>query len=472
MHRQLPAPFDGRPDIISDPLLMESYCTGPRGEKGRTIFVARPQSTRDVSDIVSACVRQGIQLVPQSGRTGLVGAGIPDAGGRQAVLSLERLTGDLQTDRLNRSVTCGAGHRLSAINAHLEAEGLWLPIDVGSDPCIGGMVATNTGGSRLMRYGDVRRHVLGLTIVLGDEKGTVINLGSPLRKTATGPDWKHLFIGTGASFGLITECTFNVEPAVRHRATALVALAGDAALPDLMLALENQFGSLLSALELMSANAMRAAHSVAPSLKKPFGSDLPEMTLLVELSCDWLLETSDRSLDDILVSGLLRISEHSRALLGEVVVGRSEEIWAIRHALSEGVRRRGRLYAFDLSFHRGDALRFRTEMKAQLGDLFPDIEVCDFGHIGDGGIHFNLVDHQPADLWTPSREQNIRDHVISCAVEQFGASYSAEHGIGPANYRYFETYTPEVTRRFAAALEAVSSGKRLGRVHYSGATPA
>ena len=467
MNRSLPASLTQRDDIDLDPQIIETYCQGGRGEKGSALFVARPRSTQGASDIIALCVQEGIQLVPQSGRTGLVGASVPDSEGHHAVLSLERMTGDFHLDRINRTVTCGAGFRLSDINARLSPEALCLPIDLGSDPCIGGMVATNTGGSRLMRYGDVRRHVLGLTVILGDENGTIVRLGSALRKTATGPDWKQLFVGTGASFGVITECTFNVEPTAKHKATALIALPDDSALPNLLLELERRFGSLLSALEFMSANAMRAAHTHVPSLRRPFGDDLPDITLLVELSCDWPLDEADRSLDDILIGGLVGIAESGAAYMGDVVIGRAEEVWAIRHALSEGVRKRGRLYAFDLSFRRGDVLRFRAAMKAQLGELFPDVEICDFGHVGDGGIHFNLVDHLSPGEWTPHRERMIRDTVIKTAVEDFDGCYSAEHGVGPVNFHYFDTYASAETRRFSAALEAVTSGKRLGRVHFS-----
>ena len=467
MNRSLPACLTERDDIDLDLQIIETYCRGGRGEKGSALFVARPRSTQDASDIIALCVQEGIQLVPQSGRTGLVGASVPDSEGHHAVLSLERMTGDFHLDRINRTVTCGAGLRLSDINARLSPEALCMPIDLGSDPCIGGMVASNTGGSRLMRYGDVRRHTLGLTVVLGDQNGTIVRLGGALRKTATGPDWKQLFVGTGASFGVITECTFNVEPTAKHKATALIALPDETALPDLLLELERRFGSLLSALEFMSVNAMRAAHAHVSSLRKPFGGDLPDIAILVELSCDWPLDEADRSLDDILIGGLVGITENGAANMGDVVIGRAEEVWAIRHALSEGVRRRGRLYAFDLSFRRGDVLRFRAAMKAQLGELFPDVEICDFGHVGDGGIHFNLVDHLSPGDWTPRRERTIRDTVIKTAVEDFDGSYSAEHGIGPVNFRYFDTYASAETRRFSAALEAVTSGKRLGRVHFS-----
>jgi FAD/FMN-containing dehydrogenase len=454
--------------VETDLDLVRTYCCGQRGEEGQAAFLARPCSTDEVSDLVRICVRNNITLVPQSGRTGLVGASVPNTDGHQGILSLERLDRPCHIDPVNRTVTCSAGMRLSELNRQLESHGLYLPIDISADPCVGGMVATNTGGSRLLRYGDIRQHVLGLTIVLGNDEGQIVHLGGALRKNATGPDWKQLFIGTSAAFGIITECTLSLVRRPTQRAAALLSLEDESVLPDLLVRLETQFGSLLSALEFMSANAMNAAHAHVPTLKRPFGSDVPDMALLVELSCDWPASDADRSLNDVLVSGLLELWDANEVKLGNAIFGRAEEIWSIRHALSEGVRKRGRLYAFDLSFRRGDVLRFRSAMKERLASDYPDIEVCDFGHVGDGGLHFNLIDHLPADRWAPERERAIRDLVVHTTVETFEGSFSAEHGIGPANFRYFKSYAPPVSLQWSVALESVMSERRFGRVHFSG----
>ncbi|PKP82696.1 MAG: FAD-binding oxidoreductase [Alphaproteobacteria bacterium HGW-Alphaproteobacteria-18] len=454
--------------IETDARIIEPYCQGWRGERGKALFLARPRSMDELSEIVRTCIRNDIHLIPQSARTGLVGASVPDDSGQQGIVSLERLTSRFEFDRVNRSVTCSAGLRLSEVNARLKPDGLYLPIDLGADPCIGGMIATNTGGARLIRHGDMRRHVLELSVILGDADGTMVKLGSPLRKNATGPDWKHLFVGTGATFGIIGECTLSVERLPVHRAAALVPLPDETILPDFLIRLEEQFGSLISAIEFMSANAMHAAYAHVPSLKRPFGHDIPEMAVLVELSCDWPLAAEDRSLDDILLSGLCALWDETSGKLGAGVFGRAEEIWGIRHTLSEGVRRRGRLYAFDLAFRRSDTLRFRSVMTARLNRQFPGIEVCDFGHVGDGGLHFNLVDHLPADEWTPDRERAIRDFVIRAAVEEFGGSFSAEHSIGPVNQHYLNTFADDFHKSLASALEPVTSGRSFGRVHYSG----
>lgn len=184
---------------------MATYEIGARHDRGRAAFVVRPVSTREVSAVVSYCVRNNLTLIPQSGNTGLVSGSTPDVSGTQGVLSLDRLAGQFSLDRINRTVGAGAGLRLSELNARLEDHGLFFPIDLGADPRLGGMIATNTGGARFLRYGDVRRNTLGLTVVLADEKGTVLKLGGPLRKDNTGVDWKQMFVGTSGVFGVITE---------------------------------------------------------------------------------------------------------------------------------------------------------------------------------------------------------------------------------------------------------------------------
>lgn len=457
----------GDVDIITDPDIVSAYCRGWRGETGRARFVARPRSTQDVSKLVSESVKHGFKIIPQSGRTGLVGGSVPNQDEDQIVLSLEGLTSTFETSRTNRSLTCSAGFRLSEINQKLEADGLFFPIDLGADPCIGGMIATNTGGSRLLRYGDVRQNVMGLTVVLGDEHGTVLKLGRDWRKHAIGPDWMQMFIGSGAAFGIVTECVLDLQLRPKQQAAALLSLQDESALPDAIVQLEDRFGSLLSACEFMSDNALKAAYAHTRHLKKPFGHDhTPALVLLVEISCDWPLTEEDRSLQDVLIEGLAGMCSENENLFGEIVFGRAEEIWAIRHAISEGVRALGRLYAFDLSFARQDVLRFREAMTLTLDSAFPEIKVCDFGHVGDGGIHFNLIDQISDDDWTTERERSVRDLVVRTAAEDFNGCFSAEHGVGPVNFRYFETYVPAEERRLSAALEAATSGQRLGRVHF------
>ena len=447
---------------------MAAYETGARYDTGRAAFVVRPASTAQTSAVVAYCVKNRIALVPQSGNTGLVSGSTPDDSGLQGILSLDRLTAPFALDRVNRSVTAGAGLRLSDLNGRLEESGLFFAIDLGADPRLGGMIATNTGGSRFLRYGDVRRNTLGLTVVLADADGTVLDFSSDLRKNNTGVDWKQLFIGTTGAFGIITECVLNLEPAPKQSATALLVPASPEAVATLLVAMEDALGSYLSAFEGMSGNAVRAALDHVPSLRNPFqGGVVPDFVILAEISRSTPSREGEQPLDAVLEEVLAAIWEREDAPLSDAFVGPPHEIWALRHALSEGVKHSGRLIAFDLSFRRGDIMPFLAHMKAEMPDHFEDVTICDFGHVGDGGVHFNLVvardDPRLAD---PDFEADLRDFVFTAAVERFGGSFSAEHGIGRKNQAFYDRYTPEKIRALAAGLKAITSPGPLGTMTF------
>ncbi|MDH6230839.1 FAD/FMN-containing dehydrogenase [Mesorhizobium soli] len=467
-HKQAFLQILGEKGLVEDEHDIATYETGARYDRGKAALVLRPRTTQEVSAVVAYCVRNGIALVPQSGNTGLVSGSTPDASGNEIVLSLDRVTQTFELDLDNRSLKAGAGLRLSEVNRRLEEHGLFFPIDLGADPCLGGMVATNTGGSRFLRYGDVRRNTLGLTVVLGDENGTVLELSSDLRKNNTGVDWKQLFIGTSGAFGIVTECVLNLEKTPRQAATALLVPQSAAHVMPLLRAMEDKLGVYLSAFEGMSGNAVAAALDHVPSLRNPFqGGIVPSYVILAEISRTWAPREGEQGLDAVLENVLAEIWESEEAPLADAFVGPAHETWALRHALSEGVKHSGKLIAFDLSFRRGQIMAFCERMKAEMPSHFPEVTICDFGHIGDGGVHLNLV--VPKDCAAASDadyERRLRDWVFRITVEEFGGSFSAEHAIGRKNQAYYDLYTNPEIKRLAQGLKAITSPGRLGTVRF------
>lgn len=446
----------------------QAYETGARYDHGQALVVLRPATTAETSATVAYCVRHGIALIPQSGNTGLVSGSTPDASGTEAILSLDRLAKTFELDLDNRSVRVDAGLRLSDLNRRLEEHGLFFPIDLGADPRIGGMIATNTGGSRFLKYGDVRRNVLGMTVVLADEDGTVLDLQCELRKNNTGVDWKQLFVGTSGAFGVVTDCVLNLERLPQQTATALLVPASGAHVMPLLRAMEERLGAYLSAFEGMSSNAVKAAFAHVPSLKNPFqGGHVPDYVILAEISRTWAPREGEQSLDAVLETVLAEIWEMDTAPLADAFVGPPHEIWALRHALSEGVKHLGKLIAFDVSFRRGDIMAFCDHMKAEMPEKFPGVTVCDFGHIGDGGVHFNLVVAKDSPLLSdPTFEPRLREWVFAVAVEAYHGSFSAEHAIGRRNQAYYDLYTNDKLKDMAAGLKTLTSPAKLGSVRF------
>lgn len=456
----------GGKGLLTEAPDLAAYETGARYDHGRAAFVARPSTTAQVSAVMKWCAREGITLVPQSGNTGLVAGSTPDSSGAQAVLSLDRLTAPFALDRVNRSVHAGAGYQLSQLNAKLEPDGLFFPIDLGADPRLGGMLATNTGDSRFLRYGDVRRNVLGLTVVLADAEGTVLELGKGLRKDNAGIDWKQLFVGSFGAFGVITECVLNLELVPRQSAAALLVPESSDCVLALLIAMEDKLGALLSAFEGMSGNAMKAAFAHVPSLRNPFQhGQVPSQAILVEVSRTNSDRPGEQPLSTMLEEVLAEIWESEEGLLADALVGPAEELWALRHALSEGVKHSGHLIAFDVSFRRGDTMRFLSHIRSVLPQRFPGLTICDFGHVGDGGVHLNIVapDDDPR-LSDPSFEGMVRSFVVEVAVQDFQGSFSAEHGLGRRNQLYYDRFTPDAVRRLTACFKTGAAPIPIGTV--------
>ena len=458
----------GDKGIVTGGSDVATYQTGARYDQGHAAIVLRPQTTEEVSAAVSYCARNGITLIPQSGNTGLVSGSTPDETGTQAVLSLDRMTKRFDLDLDNRSLHADAGFRLSDVNQRIEKHGLFFPIDLGADPRLGGMLATNTGGSRFLKYGDVRRNTLGIKVVLADEEGTVLDLTSELRKNNTGVDWKQVFIGTSGAFGIITECVVNLEPMPKQVATAYLVPTSGAHVMPLLRAMEDRLGAYLSAFEGISKNSVTAALDHVPSLKNPFqGGNVPDYVILAEISRTWEPREGEQSLDAVLEAVLAEIWETEEAPLADAFVGPAHEMWSLRHALSEGVKHSGKLIAFDLSFRRGDIMAFCDRMKADMPQAFPEVTICDFGHIGDGGVHFNLV--VPKDSASASDadfERRLRDWVFAIAVTDFNGSFSAEHAIGRKNQAYYDLYTQQKIKDMAQGLKAITSPGDLGAVRF------
>ncbi len=439
--------------VLTEPDDLVRYQEGWRYGKGVALLAVRPSTPEQVAATLAACRAAGVAVVPQGANTGLVGASTPDASGRMAVLSLERLNRRLEIDPVNRTARVDSGVLLSALNAALAEHGLMFPIDLGADPSLGGMIATNTGGTRLLKYGDVRHNLLGIEVALAD--GTVLEAMNQLRKNNTGLDAKQLFVGTSGVLGVITGAVVQVVPVPSQRAAALVGCASGEAALALLRALERDLADVFTAFEAISAEAMGPVFKHHDQLRNPFGAaPPPAYSVLVELAST--LPAAALDLPALLEErlGAFLETEPGEAIT-DVFMGKPEDFWAIRHHISEGLRAEGKVLAFDISVPRSRMAAFTAAARALLAAEFPFVRCCDFGHWGDGGTHLNLVWTEvgaliPAAELVPALQSRIYD----LAVRGFDGSYSAEHGVGPHNQRFYEAYTPGPIKAVSGALKA------------------
>lgn len=440
--------------VLTERADLAAYERGWRYGEGRALAVARPRTTEEVSRVLAGCDRRGVRVLPAGARTGLVGASVPDGTGTMVVLSLERMTRRLEIDPLGATALVDAGVTLGQLNEALRPHGLQFPIDLGADPQIGGMVATNTGGSRLVRHGDVRANLLGLEAVLPD--GRVVSRLSALRKDNTGLDVKQLFVGTFGAFGVVTAAVLRLSRIPAQTSVALVRLRSADAGIRLLAAVERGAGELLSAFEVMSAAALESVQRHANLERDPLGGNAPPYTALVELSTS--LTTAALDLDEVLAEVLGDALEQDEDGVEDVVLGDAEDFWGLRHRISECIAEDGEVLGLDVSVPRSRIAAFTEEVRAIVASVDPDVRVCDFGHWGDGGSHVNLVRARGVEPW--ASRARLQSLVYELCVNEYGGSYSAEHGVGPHNRDAYERFTDRWTRDVAAAI----APKRLGRV--------
>ncbi|MBX3463741.1 MAG: FAD-binding oxidoreductase [Planctomycetes bacterium] len=434
--------------------------TGWRYGKGVARCIARPASTEEVAAVLRVAGRHGARIIAQGANTGLVAASTPDATGTMVVLSLERLNRTIDLDVHGRTVLVDGGVLLSQLNEALQPHRFWFPVDLGADPQIGGMVATNTGGTRLLKYGDVRHNLLGVEVVLGD--GRVVSLLNTLRKNNTGLDAKHLFVGTTGVFGVVTRAVLAVAPLPRQRASALVGCADGAAALELLRTLEAGLGDVLSAFEVMSRNALGPVFAHQPALRRPW-PELPPYSVLVEAATT--LDAADLDLAALLEKFLGAHLGQADDRVTDVLMARGDEFWQMRHHISESLRGAGRMLAFDVSVPRSRLPAFTDAVAALLPAVHPAVRLCDYGHWGDGGTHLNLVWEEAAVADAAALVRELQARIYDLAVRDFAGSYSAEHGVGPHNQAFYDRYTDPQVKALCAVLGAFCDPDgRLGTV--------
>lgn len=456
----------GEANVYVDPADKARYETGARYGNGKAAVVVRPASTAEVAAVVRHCAQTGTPLIAQGANTGLVAASTPNESGRQVLLSLERLRGEIVVDRANRTATVGAGVTLQELNEKLAEQGLCFPIDLGANPSLGGMIATNTGGSRLVRYGDVRHNLLGVEVVLADPPGQVLDLMSGLRKNNTGYDLKQLFVGVGGVGGVITRAVVQVHPLPRQTATALIVPTSQEAVLELLIALESEFGDFLTAYEGMSRSTVQSVIDHVPGVTNPFAPEpIPDYCLLVELAA-----TSSREVLGVDLQSALNdfLERQFDVLVANAVLDGGPDLWKIRHSISESIRHQGKLIAFDIAVPRSSMIDFQKTAREMLASEFPWLRLFDFGHWADGGTHFNIVwPHEATPAYDSDTVERLRTAIYDLVVRRFGGSFSAEHGVGPYNERFYHRYVSPEAQALAGRLqETLDPRGVLGQVNF------
>lgn len=392
--------------------------------QGHALALVRPGSTAEVAGVVRACAAAAIPLVPHGGNTGLVGGGVPYGG---IVLSLARLNRVRSVDPLNATMTVEGGCVLLDVQAAAEAHGMLFPLSLPSEgSCrIGGNLATNAGGTAVMRYGNARELMLGLEVVLAD--GRVWNGLKGLRKDNTGYDLRHLFVGSEGTLGIITAAVLKLFPAVRAQATAFIGCASPEAALGVFSHLRKEADETLVAFEYLPRLAIDIVIRHAPDCVEPLAGR-HESYALIELA-------SPRAEADL--SGLLET-----VLSEEIEAGRIEDatitasgaqrkaLWLLRERISEMQRFEGGSVKHDVSVPVSRVAEFIRAASAACIAAMPGVRPLPFGHFGDGNIHFNLSQPVGMDKEAFLASWETFNGIVHDIVHAMDGSISAEHGVG------------------------------------------
>ena len=423
---------------------------------GRALLVARPGSAAEVAEIIALCAGRGVPVVPQGGNTGLCGAATPDADGRAVVLRLDRLNRIRDIDTVGGTMLVEAGCVLQTIQEAAEAAGLLFPLSLGAEgSCqIGGNIATNAGGTAVLRYGPTRDLVLGLEVVLPD--GTVCDWMAPLRKNTTGYDLKQLFVGAEGTLGIITAAAVKVFPKPAQTATAMVTIAGPEDGLRLLERLRAQIGDRLSSFEVINRAQVDTVLRHMPGTAMPFAEPSP-----------WYLviEATDTMTQYDLHAVLLALLEAAleAGIIGDAVVpastAQAEGLWQVRHSVSEANKRAGYGVTHDTAVPLRSQAEFVRAIERRIPPEFPDADVLMVGHMGDGNIHVVvMLDEAMAATHAGRIAATARINAIVDEVTlSLRGTISAEHGIGQSNKRRLLDGRGEgdvaLMRRIKAALD-------------------
>jgi len=395
--------------------------------RGRALAVVRPDSTSEVAAVVRACAAHAVAIVPQGGNTGLVGGGVPDTSGTQVLLSLQRLNRIRAIDEANLTLTAEAGCVLQAVQAAAAARGLLFPLSLAAEgSCtIGGNLATNAGGTQVLRWGNARELCLGLEVVTAS--GEVWDGLSGLRKDNTGYDLRDLFVGSEGTLGIITAATLKLAPQPAATTTALAACASVADAVALLTLARARLGAGLTGFEMMSAFALELVARHFPALPRP----LPQApwTVLLEQS-DTEGEAPARTRFEALLGAALEAGCVQDAVVAESLA-QSRALWQLRESIPLAQAEEGLNIKHDISVPVSAIPAFVAQTDAALQARWPGVRLVNFGHLGDGNLHYNVQAPNGTDgaAFLAAHEHAVNTLVFD-SVARFGGSFSAEHGIG------------------------------------------
>ncbi|MDO5288469.1 MAG: FAD-binding oxidoreductase [Pseudomonadota bacterium] len=426
-----------------------------RRARGKALAVVRPGSTAEVAAVVRACAARGTAIVPQGGNTGLVVGSVPDDSGTQVLLSLTRMQAVRAVDAANLTFTVEAGCILQNLQAVAEEAGLLFPLSLAAEgSCtIGGNLAANAGGTQVLRYGNARELCLGLEVVTA--QGQVWDGLSGLRKDNTGYDLRDVFIGSEGTLGIITAATLKLYPRPAARLTAWAQVPHMQAAVDLLALAHRHLGAGLTGFEVMNPFALQLVARHFPQQRVPLlAPDTAPGSFFVLLeNSDHESEAHARALFERLLESALEGGVVQDAVVAENMA-QAKALWHLRESIPLAQAEEGLNIKHDISVPISRIPAFVHETDALLAAAIPGVRLVNFGHLGDGNLHYNVQAPEGQDAAAFLRDEEARiNTLVFDAVARHGGSISAEHGIGSLKADKLPHYKSAVALHLMRAIK-------------------
>lgn len=406
--------------VKTDPADLQTYGTDwTRQFPVAPSVIVMPKTVAEVQAVVKLANEIPFKLVPSGGRTGLSGGAVATDG--EVVLVLDRMNQILDFNAADRQVTCEAGVVTEQLQQFAESQGLFYPVDFASSGSsqLGGNVATNAGGIKVIRYGMTRSWVTGMKVVTG--RGDLLNLNRGLTKNATGYDFRHLFIGSEGTLGIVVELTMALSAPPQDPAVLILGVEDMTQTMPVLEAFQNRLS--LTAFEFFSEQALQ--HVIAEkNLARPF-----------ETASNFyaLIEFEQRSEEDL--EAAMALFEHCLEQ-GWIVDGtisqsltQAESLWRLREDISETIAQ-FTPYKNDIAVRVSAVPRFLKDVDSLVREQYPEFEIIWFGHIGDGNVHLNILKPENLEAQLFFEQCGSVSNQVFSLVQQYGGSVSAEHGVG------------------------------------------
>lgn len=437
--------------------------------RGRALAVVRPGSAAEVATVVRHCAEAGIPVIPQGGNTGLCGGATPDNSGRAVILSLRRLNRIHGIDTDNDTMEVEAGCILQTVRQAAREAGRLFPLSLAAEgSCtLGGNLATNAGGTQVLRYGTMRELTLGLEVVTA--QGEIWHGLRGLRKDNSGYDLRDLFIGSEGTLGIITAATLKLFPLPAAQCTAWLALDSIESAVAVLNRARVGFGAALTGFELMAGNCLHNVVRCFPQQRLPFdgaSGSLPWYALL-EVS-DSESEAHARARFETIVNEAIETGCIKDAVIAESLA-QSHALWHLRESIPLAEKETGKSIKHDISVPVSRMAEFVRTTNAALQALVPGVQHVIFGHLGDGNLHYNVAGGVD---WSEDQLLARQDDIYALVhdrIHALGGSISAEHGVGQLKRdllpRYKDPVELAMMHRIKAALDPqgiMNPGKVLG----------